>query len=111
MDIDKRAVGCAQHNIDDPRVRFVWGDVRDQADGFTDLDFVVMNAPFHDGGEEDRTLPQKFVERAAAVLHKSGVCWLTANRHLPYEAVMQSMFKRVQLNIQASGYKIYEAHK
>ena len=111
IDIDQRAIQAAQRNIEDPRVRFLWADVRDPKIELTDLDFVVMNAPFHDGGEEDRNLPQRFVERAAQALHNGGVCWLTANRHLPYEAVMKSLFKRVELKTQASGYKIYEAHK
>ena len=40
-----------------------------------------------------------------------GVCWLTANRHLPYEEVMRAAFRRVELKIETGGYKIYEAHK
>ncbi len=111
IDIDRRAVQAAQHNVDDPRARFHWGDVRDSNAVPGDLDFVVMNAPFHDAGAEDRTLGQGFVKRAAEVLRSGGVCWLTANRHLPYEAVMKPLFKRVDLRIEAAGYKIYEARK
>ncbi|MCF8478654.1 MAG: methyltransferase, partial [Pseudolabrys sp.] len=111
IDIDRRAVECAQHNIADARARFVWGDIRDPHPDLTDLDFVVMNAPFHDTGVEARGLALRFVQRAAEALRKGGVCWLVANRHLPYEAAMEPLFKRVDQKVQTGGYKIYEARK
>jgi len=111
IDIDRRAVACAQHNIDDARATFHWADLRDPLPELTELDFVVMNAPFHDAGHEDRGLPHHFVRRAAEALRKGGVCWLTANRHLPYEAVMKPLFRHVELKIEAAGYKIYEMRK
>lgn len=107
IDIDRRANEAAKRNLDDPRVSVVWGDVRDLA--LTGLDFVVMNPPFHDGGAEDRDLGQAFIAAAAKVLHKGGTLWLTANRHLPYEAALNAAFTRVGLREQADGYKIYEA--
>ena len=42
---------------------------------------------------------------------RAGSCWLVANRHLPYEAVLKTLFRRVTLKVEASGYKIYEARK
>jgi 16S rRNA (guanine1207-N2)-methyltransferase len=111
IDIDRRAIECARRNIDDARATFHWADVRDGAPKLSELDFVVMNAPFHDAGTEDRALPISFVKRAAAALRSGGVCWLTANRHLPYEEVMRTAFRRVELKIETGGYKIYEAHK
>jgi 16S rRNA (guanine1207-N2)-methyltransferase len=111
VDIDRRAVNAARRNLDDPRARFLWADVRTLTPMLNELDFVVMNAPFHDAGTEDRTLPQAFVRRAAEVLRADGVCWLTANRHLPYEAVMKPLFRRVELRAETGGYKIYEMRK
>lgn len=111
IDIDRRAVQAAQHNLDDPRLRFLWADVRAPNPDLVQLDFVVMNAPFHDAGTEDRTLALGFVKRAAEALRSGGVCWLIANRHLPYEATMAPLFKRVALKVETGGYKIYEAHK
>lgn len=110
IDIDRRAVQAAQRNLDDPRLRFHWTDVREPNPDLTQLDFVVMNAPFHDAGTEDRGLVLNFVKRAAEALRPGGVCWLTANRHLPYEGAMKPLFKRVDLTIETGGYKIYEAH-
>ncbi len=111
IDIDRRAVECAQHNIADDRARFLWADVRDNHPELAVLDFVVMNAPFHDTGNEVRGLALAFVRRAAEALRKGGVCWLVANRHLPYEAAMAPLFKRIDLKLQTAGYKIYEARK
>jgi 16S rRNA (guanine1207-N2)-methyltransferase len=111
IDIDRRAIECAQHNITDARARFQWADVRNNLPELAALDFVVMNAPFHDAGAEDKALAQSFVKRAAEVLCKGGVCWLVANRHLPYEAIIQPLFKRAARMLETGGYKIYEAHK
>jgi 16S rRNA (guanine1207-N2)-methyltransferase len=111
IDIDRRAVEAAQRNVTDRRAHFIWADARDPNPDLTGLDFVVMNAPFHDAGTEDKALAQGFVKRVAEVLRKDGVCWLVANRHLPYETIMQPLFKRISLKIETGGYKIYEAHK
>jgi len=111
IDVDRRAVQAAQRNIDDARVRFMWNDLRRPNLDLAELDFVVMNAPFHDAGAEDRALALKFVERAAESLRKGGTCWLVANRHLPYEAALTPLFKRVELKIETGGYKIYAAQK
>jgi 16S rRNA (guanine1207-N2)-methyltransferase len=109
VDIDRRAIEAARRNLDDPRVTLLWADVR-QAD-LADLDFVVMNPPFHDGGSEDRALGQAFITAAARALRKGGTLWLTANRHLPYEAPLNAAFARVGLRSEAGGFKVYEAVK
>ena len=111
IDIDRRAVECAPHNVTDKRARFLWADLRDANPALNELDFIVMNAPFHDAGTEDKSLAQTFVTRAASALRKGGVCWLVANRHLPYEAIIQPLFKHAQRAIETGGYKIYEARK
>ena len=70
-----------------------------------------MNPPFHDSGIEDKVLGQQFIERAASLLRPGGVCWLTANRHLPYEKLLVQAFARTQLVAEANGFKIYKAEK
>jgi 16S rRNA (guanine1207-N2)-methyltransferase len=112
LDIDRRAIAAAQRNIDDPRADFRWADVRHGGmAGIGALDFVVMNPPFHDAGTEDRALGQSFIKRAAEMLRNGGRCWLTANRHLPYETVLKPLFKHVNPLAEAGGYKIFEAQK
>jgi len=111
VDIDRRAVACAEHNLDDPRIAVLWADLRRAPPGLADLDFVVMNPPFHDGGAEDRALGVAFIEAAARMLGKRGVCWLVANRHLPYEAALATAFPAVAVKAEGGGYKVFEARK
>jgi len=110
IDLDRRAVEAARRNVDDPRATLDWADARTVEAG-GDLDFVVMNPPFHDGGAEDRRLGQAFIRQAAAMLHKGGVLWLVANRHLPYEADITAAFKRFRPVADKGGYKVIEAVK
>lgn len=110
IDLDRRAIEMAQRNIDDARVAFHWADVR-SGTPLKGLDFVVMNPPFHDGGAEDQSLGQNFIRRATEALRPGGVLWLVANRHLPYEAVLKSLFRRINPRVEAAGYKVYEAQK
>lgn len=110
VDIDGRATACAEHNLDDPRVTVTWADVR-RFERPADLDFVVMNPPFHDGGREDRDLGVAFVQTAARLLKKGGTCWLVANRHLPYEKALGEAFARVDVRSETGGYKVVEARK
>ncbi|HZH10844.1 MAG TPA: class I SAM-dependent methyltransferase [Microvirga sp.] len=109
IDIDRRATEMTARNIEDKRAETLWADVRSTRLG--GLDFVVMNPPFHDGGTEDQSLGQSFIRKAAEALRPGGVLWLVANRHLPYEGVLKPLFRRVTLQAEVAGYKVYEAQK
>jgi len=109
IEIDRRAIEAARRNCVDGRARFSWADATQGGEG--ELDFVVMNPPFHDGGHEDRSLGQAFIRTAARRLRTGGVCWLVANRHLPYEAVMTPLFANVTLKAETKGFKLFEAKK
>ena len=111
VDLDRRAVEAAKRNVNDPRVEVLWADARRGADLLSGLDFVVTNPPFHEAGGEDKGLGQAFIKSAAAMLRKSGVLWIVANRHLPYEAVLNEHFKTVRPVADAGGFKVYEARK
>ena len=109
IDADRRAVEAARRNVEDGRADIRWADLRQLE--LSGLAFVVMNPPFHDGGREDKSLGLVFIRQAAAALRKGGVCWLVANRHLPYEAEMAPLFSEVTLKGKNGGYKVYEARK
>jgi 16S rRNA (guanine1207-N2)-methyltransferase len=107
IDIDHRAVEAARRNVTDARARIVHGDVRQAA--LSDLDFVVMNPPFHAEGREDRDLGAGFIAAAARALKRGGRCLLVANAALPYEAPLGSAFRQVRVLDRSGGYKILEA--
>lgn len=111
IDLDARALAMAKLNVAGDDVSTLWTDVRSSNTLPAGLDFVVTNPPFHDGGEEDRALGQAFIQKAAGMLRPGGVLWLTANRHLPYEATLEPLFAAADQVAQAKGFKIYCAQK
>ncbi len=111
VDIDRRAIDAAKKNVANPHAHFLWADIRQGLPSLNDLDFVVMNPPFHDSGVEDHTLGQQFIARASATLRSGGQMWLVANRHLPYEIALRSYFEEVTAIAEGSGYKVYKAIK
>ena len=108
VEIDRRAIAAARRNITDKRAAFHWADAR-VAPVLGGLDFVVMNPPFHDAGIEDKGLGQAFVRRARQILRPGGTLWVVANRHLPYEGIMSSLFTTADLRAEGHGFKVYEA--
>jgi len=111
IDIDRRSLDMAARNVPGDRIKTLWADIRTHGQIPYDLDFVVMNPPFHDGGAEDRALGRAFIEKAAAVLRPGGALWMTSNRHLPYEDPLKAMFTNVEQVAQERGYKIHMAQK
>ena len=110
LDLDARAIAAARRNLDDPRAAFLQADLRAEPP-LADLDFAVMNPPFHDGGAEDRALGQAFVVAAAKMLRTGGILRLVANVTLPYEATLLALFRQSRLLVREGGYKVLEAVK
>lgn len=109
FDLDRRAIEAARRNIRDPRFTAKWVDLAANGPGVSNLDVVLMNPPFHQAGMENQALGQTLIARAADALRPGGVLWLTANRHLPYEAVLKARFRTVRLVTEDSGFKVYQA--
>jgi 16S rRNA (guanine1207-N2)-methyltransferase len=75
-------------------------------------DVIISNPPFHAQGSMDRPdIGRAFITAAAAALQPGGRLWLVANRHLPYESVLDARFGTVRIVTQAQGFKIIEAVK
>lgn len=75
-------------------------------------DFIVSNPPFHAQGRADRPdIGRHFIAAAAEALKPAGRLWLVANRHLPYEAVLDARFGKVRTVTQQGGFKVVEAVK
>jgi 16S rRNA (guanine1207-N2)-methyltransferase len=111
LDIDRRAVDAARRNLVDARAQFHWTDICAMPLPVTHLDFIIMNPPFHDGGVEDRSLGQRFIIAAASALREGGELWMIANRHLPYETMLQTHFTDVTCLTQEDGFKMIRGTK
>nr|WP_256474294.1 class I SAM-dependent methyltransferase [Lutimaribacter sp. EGI FJ00013] len=107
---DHSALDCARRNVDDPRARFHWDDATTWRPERA-LDAVVMNPPFHSGRAADPGLGQSFIASAAACLAPHGRLWLVANRHLPYEAALQTHFAQVDEIAGDNRFKVLSAHR
>ncbi|PCI00826.1 MAG: methyltransferase [Alphaproteobacteria bacterium] len=111
LDLDPRAVEASQKNILDDRAEFTVADCTQVLESIGALDFIVMNPPFHDQGNEDRTMGQRFIEIAARHLRRSGALWIVSNTHMPYEKTLQKLFKSFEIVEQKNGFKIIRALK
>lgn len=73
-------------------------------------DVIVTNPPFHtSNGADDPGLGRRFISAASRALNPGGRLFLVANRHLPYEAVLNASFGTVRIATQRYGFKIIAA--
>lgn len=102
------ALDCARLNIQDPRAQFIWAD----AISYKTLkpwDMVVMNPPFHTGRDAEASLGMGFIKAAHRGLLNSGQLLMVANRHLPYEPLLASLFKQVEIIGGDSAFRVTRA--
>ena len=110
---DARALALARINLAAPSspvaLGFHWHDVTEGLP--KQYDFLVSNPPFHALGRHQRPdIGRAFIVAAAAALKPGGRFWLVANRHLPYEAVLDANFQ-TRTVAQQHGFKVVEAVK
>jgi 16S rRNA (guanine1207-N2)-methyltransferase len=91
-------------------IRYEWHDVTLGLPRRYDV--IVSNPPFHAQGSMDRPdIGRAFIVSAAEALKPGGRLWMVANRHLPYESVLDARFGTVRIVTQSGGFKIIEAVK
>ncbi len=71
--------------------------------------WIIMNPPFHTGRAAEPKLGTIFIEAAAKSLPSGGRLLLVANTNLPYENILNNLFKKVEKKVQANGFKVIEA--
>ena len=107
-----RALTLARHNLGAlgaaATLAYHWHDVTTGVPpGF---DFIVSNPPFHAHGREGRPdIGRAFIGAAAVALKPGGALWLVANRHLPYEDVLDSRFSEVSEVAASGAFKVIHA--
>lgn len=109
-----RALTLARSNLAPFAARatlaFHWHDV--SAGLAQRYDFIVTNPPFHAQTRADRPeLGRAFITAAAEALQPGGRLLLVANRHLPYESVLDAHFGSVRTLVRQAGFKVIEALK
>lgn len=105
---DCLALAAAQKNIRDPRAAFEWADALTWRPASL-YDHVVMNPPFHASRHADPEIGQAFIRSAASMLSQKGSLWLVANRHLPYERLVEETFRDLHEIGSDPGFKIIHA--
>ncbi len=108
-----RALDAARRNLTVPTgvaVAFRWHDVVFET-GLGPYDWVICNPPFHDSKTGDPEIGRGFIRAAHAALVPGGRLLLVANRHLPYEAAIDAVFKGRSLVAESPAFKVIEARK
>lgn len=112
FEVDARALEPARRNLGNVlvpvRPKLFWKDVTAGV-GRAVYDFVVMNPPFHEGRDAEPGLGLKFITAAATALKHEGELWMVANKQLPYEVLLESLFAEVTLVSQRDGFKVLHA--
>ncbi|RMF33674.1 MAG: MFS transporter, partial [Alphaproteobacteria bacterium] len=109
LEADHAALEAARRNVTDPRARLEWADVTRLGREAGPFDAVVSNPPFHAGRRAEPELGTRFIEAASRLLDRKGTAHFVANRHLPYERVLERCFARLEAEGRPGGYKILTA--
>ncbi len=108
IDIDPKAVAATRKNIVNSRAKIIEGDCTKIIPDLPQCDVIIMNPPFHNGSSEDKKLGQDFIKTASHHLKKSGVLFMVANAHLPYEKILKSEFPILEKLFEGHGFKIFK---
>ncbi len=118
VDEDALALDCARRNLSQSnretraaesslRIHAHWLDATREALP-DELDWVLLNPPFHAGGRRDVELGQTMVRAACESLKPGGRLLMVANRKLPYEPILNASLNRWRLLHQGGGFKVME---
>lgn len=110
VEAEADALACARLNIPDPRARFHWADATTFKPA-RPADAVVCNPPFHIGRDADPALGLAFITAAARMLAPHGTLWLVANRHLPYDATLATLFREVEVIGSDAAFRLTRASR
>jgi len=112
IDADHRAIDVCRLNIETLEGKitkhYKWLDLTKQS-GLKNLDFIIMNPPFHEGKNTDLSIGKAFIENAAIALKKHGELWMVANNHLAYESILENKFSSVEKIYEGQGFKTFRA--
>lgn len=108
VEAEAAALDCARQNITDTRANFHWADAtvfRPAAP----VGAVVCNPPFHTTRDADPALGVAFLVAAHRMLSGSGTLYLVANRHLPYDRALTTLFREIEVIGGDTAFKLTRA--
>lgn len=112
VDADWRAIEACRMNMEGfNNAEFMWEDLTKPLSALKNLDWIVMNPPYHEGKSADPSIGRAFIATAADSLKPGGYLWMVANRGLAYERQLERLYKKVEKKIEAKGFKVYCAVK
>lgn len=89
----------------------LWADLTSTKDIPNNLDFIIMNPPFHEGKKTDTDIGVSFIKTAHTCLKRNGILYMVANAGLPYEVVLGEIFFEVEKCHEGQGFKVFKAKK
>ncbi len=113
IDADYRSVELCKKNLSSFNTdrSFMWDDLTLNRGSITNLNFIVMNPPFHEGKKTDISIGHKFIDTACQSLSKGGRLFMVANSHLAYENILDAKFSEVSKIHESQGFKVITARK
>jgi 16S rRNA (guanine1207-N2)-methyltransferase len=74
-----------------------------------EFDLILSNPPFHQGMENDETVPRRIIEGAPQLLKRGGSLLLVANSFLPYPNLLDRAFGSHRTLAKNSRFTVYQA--
>ena len=113
IDAERRAIDLIPQNVagHDSALHPLWDDLSAPDHLPKNLDFVIMNPPFHSGKSTECSLGERFIQMAHMSLKRYGRLYMVANTHLPYERTLDKLFHKFEVLAQANGFKVICAGK
>jgi len=109
IDADFRAIETCKENLKGFSVQkdYHWADMTKPNVHLNNLDFIVMNPPFHEGKKTESALGRACIKSAAQALKARGELWMVANAHLPYEDILTEHFRTISKRYEGMGFKVF----
>lgn len=110
---EKQALDLAENALRKEKASFYWCDAARPLPGIPagGFDWAVTNPPAHDLLWNAPEVTASLFKQVAAALKPGGILYMVAGRQLPYEALLEKLFKTLVKRYENADYKIIEAIK
>lgn len=108
-DHDRRAISLTERNGSEAgvggRLKLVWWDALCEELPGVQVDFALVNPPFHQAQDVNLEVPRAFFRRLGQVMRRGGIALIVSNNTLPYERELRKLGRFESLR-EVRGYKI-----